>query len=630
MISAFGYARPLLDGPLDDPAEAERARRAALADPLFRGDLVSKDGTVSAMIVSFDEDRVDDVRGDVLARIHQIVDPRLPSGMRAFYNGSLEISETYSRITVENMINLTPPILALTVGGIFLMFRSWRIAGLLVVAILVSVVWTMGLFAVMGFTNNILASMLPPLVIILAIADDVHIVQHFNHELRETGSKEHAFKSSVQHLFVPLLGASGTTVLGLLSLSTSDVVAVRSFGIGAATGVMVDFFMSLVLVPTLLMFLRPDTATAPQERYLVGPMQRVARLSIRHAGRVIAVAAAIVAVSGVGLAWLHVDTNHINFFADGHPLHQSADVIDRDLSGIYNFSILFEGEPDSMKSPDTLRRMEELRTRVEGLPFVRKVISVADYVKRVNRELNGGDPAAAVIPASRDAVAQELFVFELSDDGRAELEQINRAEAEAAAVFSGSGITTTATGSGRIFSTLDHYLVVSQLSSFITAFVTVFAVIFIVFRSARFGLLAIIANALPVCAVLGVMGWLGISLNVATVMVASVALGVVDDDTIHFIGRFRRETAAGASTEQAIELAAMHEGRASLTTAIITSLGFGVMLLSEYKPTAWFGGLLALTMLVAFLTEVFVVPALIVLLPRLFDARKVSTLESAA
>ena len=648
--------RPLLDGPLDDPAEAERAMRAAVADPLFRGDLVSNDGTVTAMIVSFDEDRIDDVRGDVLARIHQIVDPRLPSGMRAFYNGSLEISETYSRITVENMINLTPPILALTVGGIFLMFRSWRVTGLLVVAILVSVVWTMGLFSMMGFTYNILASMLPPLVIILAIADDVHIVQYFNHELRETGSKEHAFKSSVQHLFVPLLGASGTTALGLLSLSTSDVVAVRSFGIGAATGVMVDFVMSLVLVPTLLMFLRPDTVTAPQERYLLGPMQRVARLSIRHARRVIVTAVLIVAVSGIGLAWLHVENNHINLFAKDHPLHESADVIDRDLSGIYNFSILFEGEPDSMKSPDTLRRMEELRSRVERLPFVRKVVSVADYVKRVNRELNGGDPAAAVIPASRDAVAQELFVFELSDDGRAELErivasdysrshmsvrlasmssdlvfeQINRAEVEAAAVFSGSGITTTATGSGRIFSTLDHYLVTSQLSSFATAFVTVFAVIFIVFRSARFGLLAIIANALPVCAVLGMMGWLGISLNVATVMVASVALGVVDDDTIHFIGRFRREAAAGASTEQAIELATMHEGRASLTTAIITSLGFGIMLLSEYKPTAWFGGLLALTMLVAFLTEVFVVPALIVLLPRLFDARKVSTLESAA
>src|SRR5688500_20142703 len=103
----------------------------------------------------------------------------------------------------------------------------------------------------MGFTYNILASMLPPLVIILAIADDVHIVQHFNHELRASGNKEHAFKSSVQHLFAPLLGASATTALGLASLATSNVVAVRAFGIGAAVGVMGDFVMSLALVPTL-------------------------------------------------------------------------------------------------------------------------------------------------------------------------------------------------------------------------------------------------------------------------------------------------------------------------------------------------------------------------------------------
>src|SRR5688500_6381060 len=628
---------------LDDRGDAAAVRGRALGDRLLRGDLVSTDGRVTVVVVSFDEERIDDVRGEVIERIHQLVDPRLPAGMRAYYNGSVEISETYNRVTLANLQTLTPPIVALTLLAIYVMFRSWRITGLLMIAVLMSGVWTLGLYVLMGFTYNVLTSMLPPLVMILAIADDVHIVQHFNHELRATGSKEHAFKSSVQHLFVTLFGASATTALGLASLATSDVVAVRAFGLGAAVGVMVDFVMSLVLVPTLLMLLKPETGIAPQERYLLGPMQRVAHFSMRHARAVVAVAAVLLGVGAAGISLLKVDTNHINFFAEDHPLHQSATVIDERLSGIYSFNILLEGEPDAMKTPDALRRMEELRTRVERLPFVRKVVSVADYVKRVNRELNGGDAAAAVVPASGDAIAQELFVFELSDDGRAELErivasdysrshmsvrlasmssdlvfeQINRAEAAAAAVFSGSGITTTATGSGRIFSTLDHYLVVSQLSSFMTAFITVFAVIFIVFRSARFGLLAIAANALPVCAVLGMMGWLGISLNVATVMVASVAVAVVDDDTIHFIGRFRREAASGASTEQAIELATMHEGRASLTTAIITSLGFGIMMLSEYRPTAWFGGLLALTMLVALLTEVFVVPALIVLLPRL-------------
>jgi predicted RND superfamily exporter protein len=647
--------QPLLDDELSQ-AVADRVRARAGTDRLLRGDLVSNDGRVTALVVSFDEDRIDDVRSGVIDQIHQIVDPALPAGMRAHYNGSLAISETYNRITLENTRTLTPPILALTIGAIYFMFRSWRITALLVVAVLVSAVWTMGLFVQMGFTYNILASMLPPLVIILAVADDVHIVQHFNHELRATGSKEHAFKSSVQHLFAPLLGASATTALGLLSLATSEVVAVRSFGVGAAVGVMVDFVMSLVFVPTLLMLLRPETGVAPQERYLLEPMRRVAHFSMRYAREVAVITVAAMAVAAAGMFWLRVDTNHINFFAEEHPLHQSARVIDEELSGIYSFNILLEGEPDSMKSPDALRRMEELRGRLETLPFVRKVVSVADYVKRVNRELNGGAESAEVLPAGADAIAQELFVFGLSDDGRRELdrvvasdysraqisvklasmssdlvfEQIARAETAAGEVFAGSGIVPTVTGSGRIFATLDHYLVVSQLSSFGTAFVTVFAVIFVVFRSARFGLLGIVANALPVCAVLGLMGWMGISLNVATVMVASVALGIVDDDTIHFIGRFRRDTAAGMSSAAAIESATIHEGRASLTTAFINSLSFGIMIFSSYKPTAWFGGLLALTMIVAFLAEVLVVPAVITLLPRVFAAPQLARVGTAA
>lgn len=635
--------QPLLEDRLDEAAAA-RVRARALNDPLLRGDLVSDDGTVTVLIVSFDENRIDDLRGEVIERIHRVVDDALPDGMRAYYNGSLEISETYNRVTLSNTETLTPPILLLTIGGIFMMFRSWRITGLLMVAVLVSAVWTMGLFVQIGFTFNVLSSMLLPLVIILAVADDVHIVQHFNHELRETGDKEHAFKSSIRHLFIPLLGASGTTALGLASLAMSDVVAVRSFGIGAAVGVMVDMVMSLVFVPTLLMLLKPEAGIAPQERYLIGPMKRLAAFSMGNA-RPIAIGTVIVlGVAAAGVVRLRVDTNHINFFAADHPIHQSATLIDQKLSGIYSFNVLLEGEPESMKTPAALARMEELREEVEQLPYVKKVVSLADYVKRVNRELNGGDQAQAVVPGSAEAIAQELFVFGLSDEGRRELErivasdysraqmsvklasmssdlvfaQIERAQEIATRVFAGTGITPTTTGSGKLFATLDHYIVVSQMSSFATAFVTVFAVIFIVFRSARFGVLGIVANALPVAAVLGLMGWLGISLNVATVMVASVALGVVDDDTIHFIGRFRRETANGVGIREAIELATMHEGRASLTTAIINSLGYSIMIFSSYKPTAWFGGLLALTMAVAFLAEVLVVPAAITLMPRMF------------
>jgi predicted RND superfamily exporter protein len=409
---------------------------------------------------------------------------------------------------------------------------------------------------------------------------------------------------------------------------------------------MIDFVISLVLVPTLLTWMKPETAEAPHERYLIAPLQKIARFSCEYPVRVVVLSILVGSIAALGMLRLRVDTNHINFFRPSHPISRSAAVIDRELSGVYSFQIMLEGPPDSLKTADALHRIDRLEQSLRSFPHVRKVTSVVDYVKRINKELNDGRQEAAVVPADANTIAQELFVFGLSGEGREELARVvatddSRAQISvklesmssdlvlqlvedadrlAKTTFSGTGISALTTGSGRLFSTLDHYLVTSQLSSFATAFITVFGVIFVVFRSARFGVLTIVPNVLPVLAVLGVMGYLDISMNVATVMLASVALGVVDDDTIHFINRYRREVAAGASTDEAIGIATAHEGRASLTTALINSCGFGVLLLSEYRPTAWFGGLLALTLAVAFLAEVFILPATIKLTPRLFGA----------
>ena len=648
--------RPLIeDAATQSPGQV---RRRALDDDILRGDLVSESGTVTAIVVGFDEDRIDAVRAGVIQQIHDIVDPKLPPGVRAHYNGSLEISETYNRITIDNQVKFTPPILLFTIVAIYAAFRSWRKTMLAMFAILMSILWTLGLYSLMGFNYNVLSSMLVPLVVVLAIADDVHIMQRWG-EARRQGIEEteQVFKRTVAHLTTPLFGASVTTALGMLSLATSNVVAVRSFGIGSAVGIMVDFVISIVLVPTLLTFVKfsADEQAPPHEKYFLEPLRRVARLSCAHPARVLTISLLIGAAAASGISRLRVDTNHINFFAGSHPLGESARVIDQELSGVYSFQLMLEGPPDSLNTPDALQRMDRLQNQLRQFAHVRKVTSVADYVKRINKELNDGREEANVIPDDAATIAQELFVFALGGEGRHELARVVASDYSRAQInvklqsmsselvlrhvedadrlakeaFAGTGISVLTTGSGRLFSTLDQYLVDSQLSSFGTAFLTVFAVIFIVFRSWRFGALTIVPNLLPVIAVLGVMGYLDISMNIATVMVASVALGVVDDDTIHFINRYRREVAGGATTDEAIEQATIHEGRASLTTAIINSVGYAVLFLSEYKPTAWFGGLLALTMAVAFLAEVFILPPIIKLMPRVFGADALRRLRPA-
>ena len=637
--------RPLI--PRAGAIDAATVVKTALADPFLRGDLIARDASVVSLVVNFDEDRVDAERAQTIERIRAVVDRHLTPDLRAYYNGSLEISETYNRVTVANTITFTPPILLMTLAALFVLFRSWRITVLTLGAVLVSVLWALGLYSLMGFSFNVLSSMLVPLVVVLAIADDVHIVQHYTEAFERTGSREEAFVTTVAYVFLPLLAAGGTTALGMLSLATSHVHAVRSFGIGAAVGVMTDLAISIVLVPTLLAFVPRRTTAPPQERWLIAPMRAVARITSRRPGLVVGVSALLALVSIGGILRLRVDTNHINFFSSGHPLSQSARLIDGKLSGVYGFQVFFEGPAESLRDPAVLGPIDARGKAIGKQPNVRTVISLADYVKRIDRDLGGA--AGDAVPASSALIAQELFVFALSDEGRHELsqivasdysrgqmtvrmasmssdvlfQQVLRSQEMADRIFAGSGITPTVTGSARLFAQLDHYLVSSQVTSFFTAFVTVFGVIFVVFRSFRFGALAIAPNVFPVIVVLGVMGWMNISMNVATVMLASIALGIVDDDTIHFISRYRREVAAGADTDAAIAYATMHEGRASLTTALVNSCAFAVLLFSEYRPSAWFGGLLALTMAVAFLAEVFILPATIKLLPAFFSAERV-------
>src|SRR4029453_19172184 len=248
---------------------------------------------------------------------------------------------------------------------------------------------------------NVLTSMLIPLIVVLAIADDVHMMQHWDEE-RRLGDNEYAFKATIAHLAAPLLGASATTALGMLSLATSNVVAVRAFGIGSAVGIMVDFVISLVLFPTLLTWVKPEAAAAPHEKYLIRPLQRIARLSCQHPGRVLMASVVAGTVAATGMFWLRVDTNHINFFRRSHPLSQSASVIDKSLAGVYSFQIMREGPSGSLKTPDAFQRIDRLEDALRAFPHVRKVTSVADYVKRINKELNDGRAEANVVPNEPD------------------------------------------------------------------------------------------------------------------------------------------------------------------------------------------------------------------------------------
>jgi hypothetical protein len=635
--------RPLLEGLQEkDPAEI---RELALSDPSLRGDLVSSDGRLAAITVIFHDEKADPVRGELLEAARRVAEEGRPANVGLYFNGSLEISQEYDRVSMANMRNYTPPMFLLIVLSIYLLFRSWSRVFIVFFTTLLSIAWTLSLFGLLGYSYNVISTMIIPLVTILAISDDIHLLQRFDRTLAKTGDRKAAFIDTVAHQAMPVFGASLTTALGMAALATSKVAAVREFGIATAIGVMVDFALSFALIPLGLTLAPARSRQAPAGERLSRQLLAVARfLAPRTRGILIGVAIVLV-VSLVGISQLRVSTNHIEFFPEHSPLARSARLIDDRLAGVYSFEVILEGPADTFKDPEILARMDELAQQMEALPHVTRASSFLDYLKKINRELTGGGEADYRLPDTREAVAQMTFLFGLSEAGRNDLasflttdfsrarlwvkmkstaseevfEDIRVAEALAGQAFAGTPVRPVVTGSGRLFVTLDIYLVESQLASFATAFLTVFAVIFLIFRSKRYGVLAMIPNVVPVLTVLGLMGWLDITLNIATVMVASIALGIIDDDTVHFIVRYRRELAAGAGMELAIERAILHEGGAALLTAVVNVLAFGVTTTSPYKPTAFWGWLMSLTMGLAFVGEVLLLPACLRAGRRFFD-----------
>jgi len=304
-----------LDG-LDsrDPAEI---RAEVLEDERVVDDLVSRDGTVASITVSFDEDRSDSIREALLAEVRRLAAAGRPPEVETFFNGNLVISESYDRASRRNLAVYAPFTLVLLVAASYFLFRSWARVGLIVSATALAVGCTLALFSMFDFPFNIVSTVTVPLVGILCIADDIHILQHFDRVLSQTGDRERAFRETIVSQLPPILGASATTSLGMLSLATSQVAAVREFGMVAAAGVAVDLAISFAVIPLGLTLAPPRSGAAPSGARITGVMLAVSRLTAHRTPLVLGLTGIAVVWSLAGIARLRASTTTSSFFARG-------------------------------------------------------------------------------------------------------------------------------------------------------------------------------------------------------------------------------------------------------------------------------------------------------------------------
>ncbi|MBI2553378.1 MAG: MMPL family transporter, partial [Candidatus Rokubacteria bacterium] len=360
-------------------------------------------------------------------------------------------------------------------------------------------------------------------------------------------------------------------------------------------------------------------------------MQRLGEFNLRYRMPIAVVTGVVVVGSLVGWYSLRVNTDFISYFPERSFIRQRTKDLHESLSGAVNFSVVVEtGREDGIKEPDLLGKIAKLQEFLAGTGWIDKTVSVADYLRKMHREMNGGDPAQEVVPDTREQVAQYLLTLEgkelakyvdfnystanivvrhnITSSGElsALLKQL---EAHIAQTFP-QNVNVRFTGETILVNNAADYMAINEITSFSSTFIVIGLIHALLFMSLRAGFLSLIPNVFPILTNFGLMGLLGIPLNTGTALIATIAIGIAVDDTVHHMVTYSRQLNEHHDQKIAMFNTMKAQGRPIIYVSAALAGGFLVLAFSNFVPTFYFGVLSALVMLVAMVAELVLTPLL--------------------
>ncbi|MAS93325.1 MAG: hypothetical protein CMO55_09020 [Verrucomicrobiales bacterium] len=581
------------------------------------GLLISNDGETAGLRVLLDESMDDgDALSDLVETVNQIVAEVDTPETRIAVTG-LPLQKYSSGVLVRKDQKIFAP-LSMLVLGIVLLLITRRFSGMLFPLLVsaITICWTLGIYSMLGHTLNMITSLLPPVIMTLSVATTIHIYLDWlrNDEMK----KFKRIHDAVRALYRPCLFASTTTAIGFLSLTLSPTPAVRLFGMFAALGVAISYFLGVFGLSVGLTFLTPP----PPEKHALkdtGPFSHMldfaARIPVKHPILVITLSVILTAIGIYGMRQIETDTDLLSFLGKKSELVQDTMYIEDNLTGTSTIELLIsrvDGEPISSFSE--IEKIEAFETEVHDLDYVRNTISITDFLAALPfPEGMPRPPLSQVLPMidlsnylSSDETKVRLTV-QTDSVGTARGKAIVEGIRDAAKSELGEDYEVKETGSYYRIITEATHLVASQLKSFAIAIVLILISIGIVFRSPSYIFLAIIPNVVPLFLTGAIMAFFGIALSTGTAMIASIAIGIAVDDTIHYLSAYRkyRDSTHG----DAIQKTTHSTGFALVSTTIALSLGFWVAVFGSFQPTIYFALLSGLTMWFALICDLLILPA---------------------
>ncbi len=628
---------PLIDVErLDESRPAQRLQRV-LGDRFAPGSLVARDGSAVAMVVVPVSTNSSFQRLDLMRFVRRAVAEARLTGYVTATAGQIPLDVAELRSMLHDNMLFIPATVSIGLILIWWLFRRPLAVGVSGIAVGAVVSCTVAFYVLAGQPFTLISSIIPPLLSALTIAALVHFFNALHYAAQRGLTGRDRTRHALEEIRRPTLFTMLTTAAGLASLGTSPIKPVAVFGLLSGAGVVLIYLVVIHLVPNLTA--RLDRSPWPSERgglvYMDRAVGAIYRLGVRYPGWVAGGLGLLLALGAPALWRVQVETNFQEFFHPRHPIRQATDRVEAKLSGTTSLDVAFEtAQADGLKDPARLRLMRRFQTWAETQPEVDKTFSAADLIEEMNWGFHDQDPAFRRIPDDRRLIGQYLFVYDGNDlydliDPDFRLARVNlslhvhsanhisavmeriRAWLTAHPV---AGLKWDLAGYGRLFADMEDLLVKGQVYSLWGALLLIFGLMVVLWRSFGSALLCMIPNLAPILLIFIIMGLFGIWLDMATAMIASVAVGIAVDDTIHVYHGFRRRTRMGLSPVTAVARTYGQAGRAVMTTSIILSAQFLILVTSQFVPTAHFGLLTSIGLVAALLFDLLLMPALLILL----------------
>jgi uncharacterized protein len=530
----------------------------------------------------------------------------------------------------------------------FFFFRSFRATMISMFVVIIGVMWSFGTLGLLGYEITVLTAIIPPLIIVIGIPNCIFLINKYQQEIKNHGNKAKSLQRVISKVGNATLLTNLTTAAGFGTFIFTDSKLLSEFGTVASLNIVFLFILCLVIIPIVYSYM-----PMPKEKHLahLGKNYMAAFINwientIRH-HRVAVFSIAIgILVSGIiGIYQIKVSGSIIEDMPKKAPFFKDIIFYEKEFDGVMPLEIVIDTKrPKGALKSVTLKRIEELQETIEEIPELSKPVSVVNLVKYSKQAYYNGNPEFYELPTKQeeafilsyiknstkkgnenmlksyvDSTGQyariTTFMRDIGTDRMQKIEE--RLQDKINHIFPKERYEVSLTGKAYVFEKGTHYLIDNLVQSLLFAIVLISLLMAYMFRSFKMIIVSLLPNILPLVMTAGLMGFLGIPIKPSTILVFSIAFGISVDDTIHFLAKYRQELKANDwKIKRSVYATLKEAGISMFYTSVVLFFGFSVFTLSDFGGTVALGGLVATTLLFAMLSNLILLPALLLSLDK--------------